>query len=76
MITENLYEDEQDYARHTGAIEQLEQEAQAMGFDKDTIRPIYESELYKLKSTAIILDYLPVLVTRQIRQGFFNNKHG
>ena len=59
-----IYENSVERAVHDEAIAAL---ANEMSLDLNEIRPVYESHYLRLRPTARVRDYLPVLVARHTR---------
>lgn len=60
-----LYDNDKERALHSGAIHDLSRES---GLPEWEIGRMYEQELDKLKRTARVKDYLPVLTRRLVKE--------
>jgi hypothetical protein len=65
-----LYETETEKRQHLSAIHVLSHD---LGVAEDSIRPLYENKLRGLKEHARIKSFLPILVSRHIKEKI--NKH-
>jgi len=63
-MREAIYENKAEQALHDGAIDAL---ADEMHLDVDDVRPVYERNYLRLRPTARVRDFLPVLVARRTR---------
>lgn len=59
-----LYEDEIEEKLHRNAIQSLVRET---GMPAEAVVPLYESVFERLKSHAKIKEYLPILVSREVK---------
>lgn len=64
-----IYNDDKERALHSGAIHDLSRES---GLPEWEIGRIYEQELDKLRRTARVKDYLPVLIRRLVKENLRN----
>ena len=64
MVDSIPYEDEKERALHLGAIHDL---AQASGLPEGEVGKIYQREFEKLKKSARVKDFLPVLTHRLVK---------
>ena len=64
-----IYDDDKERALHSGAIQDLSRES---GLPEWEIGRIYEQELDKLRRTARVKDYLPVLIRRLVKENLRN----
>lgn len=64
-----IYNDDKERALHSGAIQDLSRES---GLPEWEIGRIYEQELDKLRRTARVKDYLPVLTRRRVKENLRN----
>jgi hypothetical protein len=64
MVDSILYDDEKEHALHRGAIYEL---ARSSGLSEVEVGKIYERELEKLKKSARVKDFLPVLTHRLVK---------
>jgi hypothetical protein len=64
-----LYDNDKERVLHSGAIQELSRES---GLPEWEIGRIYEQELDKLKRTARVKDYLPVLIRRLVKENLRN----
>jgi hypothetical protein len=62
---QTLYADANDRQRHAHNIERL---AQEVNYPVQVIETLYEETLARLKTSATIHDYLPILVAKGVRQ--------
>ncbi len=60
----DLYADDKDRSRHQHNIERL---AKEIDYPAQLIEPIYEGLLARLRSSATVQDYLPILVAKGVR---------
>ncbi|HYA38451.1 MAG TPA: DUF3562 domain-containing protein [Candidatus Methylomirabilis sp.] len=60
-----LYDNDKERALHSGAIHDLSRES---GLPEWEIGRMYEQQLDKLKQTARVKDYLPVLTRRLVKE--------
>ncbi len=60
-----LYDDDKERTLHKGAIHDLSRES---GLPEWEIGKMYEQELDKLKQTARVKDFLPVLTRRLVKE--------
>ncbi len=59
-----LYEDEEEEKLHRNAIRALARET---GMPAEAVVPLYESVFERLKRHAKIKDFLPILVSREVK---------
>jgi hypothetical protein len=62
---ESLYADESDRKRHAGSMRAVANDVER---PVDEIAQVYESVLEHLKTQARIEDYLPILVSKKVRE--------
>jgi hypothetical protein len=60
-----LYEDEAEQRQHFGAIQRLVRDVRS---PEEEIRPVYEDVLKEFKSEARIKTYLPILVSKKVKE--------
>jgi len=65
MVISRLYEDEDEWTRHSSAMEDL---ARDLKVSVEEITQTYELALKELKKTARIKDFLPLLTIRVVRE--------
>ncbi|MHB8347484.1 MAG: DUF3562 domain-containing protein [Acidiferrobacterales bacterium] len=68
-MPEKLYRNEKEREVHQGLIHALSLES---GLPERRVEELYESELAKLKASAKVMEYLPVLIRRRIRETLRN----
>ena len=68
-MPEKLYRNERERAVHQDLIHALSLES---GLSEGKVEALYESELAKLKKGAKVMEYLPVLIRRRIRETLKN----
>jgi hypothetical protein len=64
-----IYDDDKERTLHSSAIHDLSRES---GLPEWEIGRIYEQELDKLRRTARVKDYLPVLTHRRVKENLRN----
>ncbi len=62
---DGLYKNEEEALRHSITVESL---AKSLGVRSDDVRSLYETVLAEMKRDAVIMDFLPVLAARQVRE--------
>jgi hypothetical protein len=70
---DGLCENEQEVLRHSGTVENL---ARSLGVRLDDVRSLYESVLAEMKRDAVIMDFLPILAARQVKEILRRGKEG
>lgn len=60
-----LYDDPTERAKHRNAIHQLAEES---GAPEPEVVRLYEDELGKLKAASRVQDFVPLLVTREVKR--------
>jgi hypothetical protein len=65
LANETLYEDTSERARHVSVVKSL---AKDMDEPVDEVAQTYETLLEQYKQNAQILDYLPVLVSKKVKE--------
>lgn len=66
-MTSILYENETEKRHHLNAIQSISRE---IGTPENEVRPLYEQVLEIYKDSARVKDYLPILVSREVRYIF------
>lgn len=64
-----LYEDGTERAKHREAIDRLVEES---GAPESEVVKLYEDELGRMKSASRVQDFVPLLVTRQVKRRLRN----
>jgi hypothetical protein len=63
-LPQPLYDDVNDHGKHMRTVESLAAEVQKPVAE---LIPLYENVLARLKAQAVITDYLPILVSKQVK---------
>ncbi|MHB8453763.1 MAG: DUF3562 domain-containing protein [Acidiferrobacterales bacterium] len=61
----DLYRDDRERVLHQHVIHAI---ATEIGLPDGTVGPLYETELEKLKASARIMEYLPLLIRRKVTE--------
>ena len=69
-VSDTLYTDLHDQQKHQSAIRAI---AEELGKPLEEVAERYEQVLSDLKPSARITDYLPLLVTKRVRQNYLQH---
>lgn len=67
-----LYRNEKERAVHQDLIHTISLES---GMPEGKVEALYESEFEKLKASAKVMEYLPVLIRRRVRETLKSEGH-
>jgi hypothetical protein len=70
LFSDALYADQQEHKWHTGSMLAIAEET---GRPLQTVTDLYENLLRDLKARARITDYLPILISKKIKEIYRHN---